>query len=398
LALLIFRRKSHAQPAMPYGRWLSELGEPLVLFTNDRSDDDANYAHVEYLPSFDEDGLLELRVLDLVGRFQFTRIFAQSEHDLTRAAHLREWLGIPGQSRDSVRAYRDKVYMKSLVEAAGVKVPSFAAISAPLDLLAFSSAHGFPVVVKPRAEAGGRGVRILHSMQEARAWLSAPFPGDYMAETFVSGPLFHVDGLATSGRITFGCTSRYLNTCLGYQDQLSLGSFLLDPGDPLGERLLRATQQVITTLPATQHLAFHAEFFLTEGGDIVFCEIAARPGGSRTADNIEAVHGFNMYQEWARQSVGLPALALGRVPVGSAGNLLIPPRHGYIRSIPDVVPFDWVLDYRKNVAADQYCELPTFCSAHVASFVVTGKTAAEVETRLSFVDEWFGAHTRWEYA
>ncbi len=396
MTLLIFRRKSQSQSPMPYGRWLAELAEPLVLFTNERSDDDANYAHVEYLDAFDADGLLEYRVLELAERFRFTRIFAQSEHDLIRAAHLREWLGLPGQSRDSVRAYRDKLYMKSRAQAAGVKVPAFAELSAPLDLRAFVSAHGFPVVVKPRADAGGRGVRTLSSDQEVRAWLAAPVPRDYMVESFVPGPLFHVDGLAVEGCLISCCSFRYLNTCLSYQTQQSVGAFLIDDRDPLAGRLLRATEQVIAALPAADQLAFHAEFFVTPQDDIVFCEIAARPGGSRTADAIEAAYGFNMYQEWARQSVGLPPLALGRARVGSAGNLLIPPRRGRLHAIPDVAPFDWVVDYRKNALVGQDCDLPTFCSAHVASFIVAGPTAAEVERRLFAVDEWFGAHTRWE--
>lgn len=395
MALLILRRKSQSQPAMPYGRWLAELGEPLVLLTNERSDDDANYAHVEYLDSFSADGLLELRALDLDEQFHFTGIFAQSEHDLIRAAHLREWLGLPGQSRASVRAYRDKVIMKTAVAAGGVKVPAFAALSAPLDLVAFASSHGYPVVVKPRAEAGARGVRVLHSMADVRAWLAAPFPADFMIERHVDGAMYHTNGLAVAGRIELCCSFRYLTDCLGYQSQRSLGAFLIDPEDPIGARLFRATQQTIAALPGADRLAFHAEFFLTRDDDLVFCEIAARPGGSRTADVIEVAYGFNMYEAWARQSVGLP-VALNRVQTGSAGNLLIPPRPGRLHAIPDVAPFDWVLDYHRNATVGQRLDVPDFCSSHVASFIVAGETAAQVEARLLAVDEWFGAHARWE--
>jgi alkylhydroperoxidase family enzyme len=284
--------------------------------------------------------------------------------------------------------------MKTAALAGGVKVPAFAELSSPLDLVAFARSHGYPIVVKPRAEAGARGVRVLHSMADVRSWLAAPLPADFMVERYVDGAMYHVNGLAVAGRIEFCCSFRYLTDCLGYQSQRSLGAFLLDPDDPIGARLCRATQETIAALPAADQLAFHAEFFRTRDDELVFCEIAARPGGSRTAEVIEVAYGFNMYEAWARQSVGLP-VTVNRVQTGSAGNLMIPPWPGRLQAIPDVAPFDWVLDYHKNARVGQHFDVPDTCAAHVALFIVAGEPATQVAARLQEVDEWFGAHTRW---
>src|SRR5262249_40276709 len=127
MAVLIFRRKMHGQDPLPYARWLRDLDEPLVLFTTCPAGDEQEFAHVERRDSFDADGLVELDALELDRRFVFTRIFAQSEHDLVRAADLRAWLGLPGQSRDSARAFRDKVTMKTLARAGGMETAAFAA-------------------------------------------------------------------------------------------------------------------------------------------------------------------------------------------------------------------------------------------------------------------------------
>src|SRR6476660_7975676 len=104
----------NAQDPLPFSQWLCGWNEPIVLFTLDQNPEDERFDHVERFDSFDEHGLTEIRVLELAERFSFTHIFAQSEHDSLRAAELRGWLGLAGQSYDSALGYRDKVQMKTL--------------------------------------------------------------------------------------------------------------------------------------------------------------------------------------------------------------------------------------------------------------------------------------------
>ena len=134
--------------------------------------------------SFDEHGLTEIRVLELAERFSFTHIFAQSEHDILRAAELRGWLGLAGQSYDSALGYRDKVRMKTLARAGGVATPVFAALATPLELHRFALAKGFPIVVKPRRGAGSRGVQVIGSLSEMKRFLEHPLPAQYMVEAY----------------------------------------------------------------------------------------------------------------------------------------------------------------------------------------------------------------------
>jgi len=396
VAALIFRRPMNAQDPLPFSRWLCGWNEPIVLFTLDQNPEDERFDHVERFDSFDEHGLTEIRVLELAERFSFTHIFAQSEHDILRAAELRGWLGLAGQSYDSALGYRDKVQMKTLARAGGVATPAFAALATPLELHRFALANGFPIVVKPRRGAGSRGVQVIGSLSEMKRFLEHPLPAQYMVEAYVDGPSFHVDGLASDGAIIFACASRYMNDCLAFQTGKSLGSILMDPSDPLSARLQAEAGRLVAALPRAPHIAFHAEFFLDKADRLLLCEVACRPGGSGIADMIEVAHGFNLYAQWFRRSFALPIELPDAGARGSAGSLLIPPRPGRLRALPAETPFAWVVDYRPNSAPDKIWQAPSFSTANIASFIIAGRDAAEVEARMRLLDRWFRERVGWD--
>ena len=398
MAVLIFRRPMHARGALPYSDWLKELDEPIVLFTLRPEPGDERFAHVERFDSFDGHGLTEIRAIELSERFLFTTIFAQSEHDILRAAQLREWLGIPGQSYDSERAYRDKLYMKTLARAGGVETPPFAELATPLDLYRFAVEHGFPCVVKPRSGAGSRGVRILQSMDDLKDFLQRPLPVSTMVEGYVEGPTFHVDGLVTDGKLLFTSASRYFNSSLSFQSGESFGCTLIDPAGELSRRLVSATETLIAALPPAPHFVVHAEFFLDPSDRVVFCEVACRPGGSRVVDTIEVGYGINLYEQWVRRSFGLPVELPPARPWLSVGRLFVPPRQGRLLSLPASPPFEWVIDYTLNSAPGQTWENPEICATHIVSFLVTGSDTEQVESRMQLLDSWFLEQVEWEEA
>lgn len=395
MAILVFRRGMHAHRPLPYSEWLAELGEPIVLFTTSRDADEGGYAHVERFESFDADGLTETRALELAKRFRFTRIFAQSEHDLIRAAELRELLGLPGQSLESAVAFRDKVQMKTRARAAGIATPEFAVLNQPLDLDRFVVQYGYPCVVKPRFGAGARGVQILRSEQEIQQFLRQPLPPQSMVESFDDAPVYHVDGLAAANELLFASASRYFGTCISYQRGESNGGVLLDPSGALSRRLIEVTAALVRGMPPTPHLAFHAELFADESGARL-CEIAARPGGSRSIDPAELVYGIDLFEQWVRRSFELPVALPPARAWYAAGSLLIPPRRGWLRYAPESLPFEWVADYRLKYAIGDRCDEPTFSGANVASFLVTGAGTEDVEARIAALDAWFREQLQWD--
>ena len=81
---------------------------------------------------------------------------------------------------------------------------------------------------------------------------------------------------------------------------------------------------------------------------------------------------------------------------GSAGSLLIPPRPGRLRALPAETPFDWVVDYRPNSPPDKIWQAPSFRTANIASFIIAGRNAAEVEARMRLLYRWFRERVGWD--
>ena len=170
----------------------------------------------------------------------------------------------------------------------------------------------------------------------------------------------------------------------------------MDASDPLSARLQAEAGRLIAALPRAPHIAFHAEFFLDKSDRLLLCEVACRPGGSGIADMIEVAHGFNLYEQWVRRSFALPIELPNSGARGSAGSLLIPPRPGRLRALPAETPFDWVVDYRPNSAPDKIWQAPSFSTANIASFIIAGRNAAEVEARMRLLDRWFRERVGWD--
>src|SRR5215813_13687617 len=340
MAILIFNRSK----LFLFKEWLHDAEDQLVMLTQIELPDLDKYDHVEIIESFDKNGWTDIRALELHSEYNFRVILPHSEYDLIRAARLREYLGIPGQSVESAIAYRDKVRMKEIVRRAGVEVADFRSLDSPLDLYRFALDNGFPLIVKPVDAGGSRNVQTLADMSDLQSFLTAGMPPNFMVEKFVDGIMYHADGIAQDGRILFSCFSRYFNGCLAYKQSQSVGSIIVDPHKSIAKRVNAVTAQVIEALPPLPVLAFHAEFFHTDSDKLLMCEIASRTAGGRDTEVVEAAYGVNLNKSWVRLQCGLPEVVQPKF-AGSSGSLIVPPRKGKLAEIPESAPFPWIIDY-----------------------------------------------------
>jgi hypothetical protein len=386
MAILIFNRSR----TFAFAEWLHDAGEPLVALSERDLLQPERYARIERFESFDRDGWLDIRALELHDEYRFRRILAHSEYDLVRAARLRELIGLPGQSVRSAQAYRDKATMKELARQAGVRTAEFKRLDCALDLYRFAQWHGYPLIVKPIDGGGSRRVQVIEDAAALRAFLQAPPPSGFLAESFVRGAMYHADGIAIDGEVRFGSVSRYVNGCLAFHHGRSLGSVILEPQHAMSARVAAAVQRVIGALPPPPVMAYHAEFFHTDDDELVLCEIASRSGGARVPEAIVAAYGVNINRAWMRLQCNLP-VDLDGAFARSAGWLVVPPRPGTLRALPVSIPFPWVVDYLPAVQPGATLGDAVSSVDNIALFVVVGATSAEVTERLAALDEWFGA-------
>jgi hypothetical protein len=284
---------------------------------------DCELAHLTLpggLAVLDVDAALDTVVLDtldldavlgaaraLADRFgPFAGVVGISERDVLTAARLREALGVPGWRPDFATRFLDKPRMKELVAAAGLRVPRWRAGVGPGDAAAVVAELGLPVVLKPRSEAASRGVSVLPDEAALAAALAAADGADLECEEFVAGRILHADGVRRGGRFHYVSVSEYVGTCLAFLDGESLGSVLLDPG-PERTAAAEFTGRCLDALGLDDG-AFHLELFRTPGGELVFLEVGARPGGGEIGFVHRDVLGIDLFGEAFRAALDLPPL------------------------------------------------------------------------------------------
>lgn len=314
-----------------------------------------------------------LRSRDLIDAT--SRIACVDEQYIMLAAKLREVLGLPGQSFMSARAFRNKFFMKEYLKSAEhFRLPTY---WSPLQRKEIATVFppdksGTRVVKKPILGSGGMEVVIADSVDAL-----GEVAQDELVESFVDLPMLHVDGLIVAGEIRLFVISKYINFCLSFTDFQYVGSeFSHDAG--LNGRVEAAMREIFQLLPSFQDGAFHLEMFHSDS-ELVFCEIASRPGGIGIVRALEEAYGVNLYQASFEAQCGsrLPGLSTRRITETSW--LLVP--HGVPLALDparlDAMP--WLVDY--FVAEDLGREKSLHCADGKFKAVLKGHTLREVADR-----------------
>jgi len=396
--------------------WQDLVRGPAVLFTytgsvEHRARTNAELSGVfESIHFYDDLGTNDRAELDAIAMHQrapFTRIVATGEDDLFRAARMRELLGVPGPSSADILVFRDKVMMKRRAMEAGIPVARHAQVQAMTDIVRFVREVGYPIVVKPIRGMGSAETRVIRSDGDLAGFADRrPFGTNLglphlLAEKFVEGALCHVNGLVLGGRLQVVSPSRFIHTALEYvRDQSFLGSFVM--GEPSADRarLAAFAKSVIEAFPTPPECIFHLECFLTQGGEIVLCEVACRLGGNGINEEVRLSYGVNMKLEWLRAELqGVGACEVRATPKGLedtlAGRLLISPRAGRLLSIPTECQESYVLEYRTRGRVGVDYRAMSMSDDEIASFLLVGSSEAEVQRRILSLHDWFDTHTSW---
>ena len=197
------------------------------------------------------------------------------------AAFVAEQLGLPGLGLETARNFTDKARMRDCARRAGWRLPAFERIRCRADLDAAAARLGPTLVVKPVDNQSGRGVSIVDGPAE----LAAAFEraqafsrsGDLIAEQWVEGPEFIVDGFVLQAQVQIlgiAAKTPYADnpTISSRIDYVSGAAF-----DALTGRVTAAAQRLIAAMGLGNGI-FHAEFILHRG-QLVPIDVAARGGG-----------------------------------------------------------------------------------------------------------------------
>ncbi|WP_121745205.1 ATP-grasp domain-containing protein [Streptomyces sp. E2N166] len=131
-------------------------------------------------------------------------VTSSSEYFIAPAAAVAGKLGLPAPDGDAVAGCRRKDRQRELLDAAGVPVPGFRAVTETAEAVRAAEQLGYPVVLKPVSGSGSVGVRLCVDRAEVVRWArsllsrtaderGAPVPREILVECAVSGPEFSVE-------------------------------------------------------------------------------------------------------------------------------------------------------------------------------------------------------------
>lgn len=258
------------------------------------------------VPSFSNEPEVIRIVSEAARKTGIDQIECTWEPWMTLAARLRETLGLGGMNLEQTIPFRDKEIMKQKLDAAGIRTPRHARVVSAAGVREAASETGYPVCVKPIAGAGSADTHRVNDADHLEEIL--PRLGhvpEVSVEEFIEADEFTFDTVCVDGQIRFfniamyrprpliGRTNQWISQqtiCVRHPDQE-----YLRPGMEMGQRVLE-------TLGFRSGFT-HMEWYLTEDGEAVFGEIAARPPGANTVDLMNYANDFDIHAGWAEAVV-----------------------------------------------------------------------------------------------
>jgi ATP-grasp domain len=263
----------------------------------------------------------------------FDGVLCYDEATVPIANDLARLLRRPPVSVHWGDAFRYKDRMRVAWEAAGLRVPRYRVLHRKTDLRPLATWR-FPVVLKPTAMMGSRGVVKVESFADlARRW-HLPFDADEdmrigdelwsmaelfdipraaLAEEYIAGPEFSAEGVVVDGAYHLVGLTAKASGDAPYFDET--GHVFPAPSLPAPAPRIRAVLETAHRALGMRNGVTHTEFRVDDEG-ICLMELNARLPGGHITELAELVTGIDLVEAAARAACG--ALSPGELAVPQA--------------------------------------------------------------------------------
>jgi biotin carboxylase len=409
--VLLFASTTGYQTRM-FGEAASRLGA-VLMFATDRCDqlDDPWFDGAIPVRFHHEEASTDA-VVEASRATPFDAVVAVGDRPAVIAARVAERLGLPGHPPDAAAAARDKAETRSRLRAAGLPTPWSETVSSTLRPEALPPPRSWPVVVKPAALSGSRGVMRANDQRElagayarlhrllrtadVRALHDAVLDR-IIVEEFIAGREYALEGVMIRGRLQ-------VLAIFDKPDPLD-GPFFEETIYVTPSRLEEPAQAAIrdavaaaTAALGLRHGPIHAECRVNTRGVFVL-EVAARPIGGLCAASLaferEPGERIGLEELLLRHALGEPIDGWRREAAAS-GVMMIPiPAAGVLRRVDGVAQaasVPRVRDVRITAKPDQRLVPVPEGASYLGFIFADGESPAAVEqalreghSRLTFV-------------
>ena len=288
-----------------FTRGLAEVGAEVLGVGDGQPDGELKRYLSDYLevPSIMNESDVIARVHAWLRGRTVDRILANWEPLVLLAARMRELFGLPGMSVDTVRGFRDKQLMKERVAAAGLRVPKAHRIQSIKDVWAAIEDIGYPAILKPISGAGSADTYKVMSNADMETVLPhMQHVHEAICEEFISGEEYTYDTASIEGVPAYESVTRYYPNALEMRSNEWISPVMLsvrDLAQPHVQKGIALGRGVLAALGMGDGMT-HMEWFLKDDGEVVFGEVACRPGGACVVDQMNYTSDIDLFREWAR--------------------------------------------------------------------------------------------------
>jgi biotin carboxylase len=234
-----------------------------------------------------------------------------NERELPAAAAIGARLGLPAPSQETVTAVNNKEVMRSVLRAAGVDSTLARIVETAADVIGFAKEAGYPLICKPLAGVGSRGIAridreedIEHALAYSRSGTGSLQSGAVMVEQFHTGTEYSIESVSQDGTHLTACIIAKYSDPAHY---VELGHVLPAPLDPGTEQGITATvHAALDSLGITDGVT-HTEVIVTPGGTHI-TETHIRPAGDRIPEMLNRARGIDLLGLVVELALRIPVL------------------------------------------------------------------------------------------
>lgn len=335
--------------------------------------------------------VLDMRTnLDIAKRYRPEAVISdQSDIAVPTVAYLNQQLGLRGIGMEMANLFTDKSLQREFCATHGIKVPEFKICKSAADAYGMLRKFG-KIIIKPIDSQSSRGVHVITTQEQmlehcddAIRWSNRR--KEFLAEEYIDGAEFTVDGLVVNGHHYPLCVSvkemYEQNPNISRMQTYSYHSAQFDY-----DRLRQQNKELFETAGLTMGLT-HSEYKF-HNGDFYLVEAGARGGGSNLSGKIVPfMSEIDNYEYLINEALGYPVDEEAvQKHVFSESKHVIMRFFDFgtgvverVEGIPLLVEHPMLLDYQLNVKPGDILEEPKYGRLRPGHFIIGGDNKQEVE-------------------
>lgn len=281
------------------------------------------------------------RALDLAD--PVTAVGSALDPTMRHASVIGAALGLPTEAPETVRAAEDKIEMRRRLRSAGVDPTPADAVHDERSILDFAAHHGYPLICKPIAGTGSRGVSRIDGPDDgpsALEWASRAGStdlGGLLVEPLIAGSEYSVECVSQHGQHIVVCITEKHSEPRHFVELGHVVPARLDPR--LRARIAATVRAALTALGVSRSVT-HTEIVVA-GDTVRIVETHLRPAGDEIPVLVTHALGVDLYEVTVRLWLGESVLdrvrsaasLAARAESAAAVWFLAPPRTGRVVAI-----------------------------------------------------------------